>query len=176
MLLMKALHHLPSPFSFPSMTWPFQGSLQLHFTPRQLRTEEEGEKEMNKTHSCADAGSLGWVGTPHNRVSSSAAALRSPRWLLSRAGVLPAGAPDKARPSHLTLTASRTRGRSEISLLVTTDTTFKAATATPRGFALRLFGETNRQPALVPSTNGTGVLLPLGPRQQVIQQPRRTLL
>lgn len=68
MLLMKALRHLPSPFSSPSVTWPFQGSLQLHFTPCQLRTEEEGEKEMNKTHSCVNAGSLGWGRHPTRQV------------------------------------------------------------------------------------------------------------
>lgn len=56
-----------------------------------------------------------------------------------------------------------TQGRSEIDLSVITDTTCKAATVTPQGFALHLFGETKRQPALVPSTNGTGGTLPLGP-------------
>lgn len=100
--------------------------------------------------------SLGWGCHP----TEQALLLGSPHWHLSRAGVLPAGALDKTRSSHLNLVVSMTQGRSEIILSVITDTTLKATTENPQVFALHLFGETKQLPALMPSTNGTGYSSP----------------
>lgn len=59
--------------------------------------------------------------------------------------------------------ASMAQGRSEISLSVMTDTTFRTATVTPRGFASHLLVRRNDSLVLVPTTNGTGIILPLDP-------------
>lgn len=56
-----------------------------------------------------------------------------------------------------------TQGRSETSLLVITDRTLKAVTTAPQDFAPHLLGKTEQQPALVPSTSGTGVNPPPRP-------------
>lgn len=162
MLLIKTLHHLSSPFSFLSMTWPFQGSLQLRFTPCQLRTEEEREKEMNKALGCPNADSVP-RSAPRTTPSSLATASPSPHGFLRGTGSLLAGAPDKALLSHRVLIASMTQGTSEISLSVVTDTICKAAMVTAQRFALHSFGETKLEPVLVARITERALFFPSAP-------------
>lgn len=143
MLLMRAFHHLPSPLSFHQWPGLFKGPFSFsspHVSLEQKKKEKRGWiKHTPVWTSALWAG----VGSPHSRFSSSATALPRPHRLLSRAGVLPAGAPDISGFSPLILPVSVAQGKSEISLSVMTDTTFKAATATPRGFASHLLVRRN---------------------------------